>query len=503
MSYFKNASSHDAVSSLSLFLISLPITAGIAVASKVSPEAGLFSAIFGALVLGFFSSSELIVYGPAAGLSVFISAANLRWGQNGDVSAAISITGILLLIVAFTPVHKIIHLFPTSVIKGMASGIGLILMLKMIPHLFGYDEVYLTFDAFSHTDGRNTITEIFHALMNAHIGPLIISVVCLSLVFLARKFERSTKTLSYVIIVILIGTALAHILSMVAPSLALTSSQMLHIESLQFKFAPFWNSQIHWVESFRLALIMASVIVLEGLATFEVIQSVDARHRRINPKRELVLMGLGNILMGCVNALPLMPVLIRSNANNEFGAKSRLSVMLHGLLLLVSLIFYRYFSYVPMAAVAAILFIVGVNLMNFPRWKVMYNKGMASFIPFASTILLMVMFDFLWGLLAGSIIGLVITMRASLHRSMVLVNDGERYLLRIFKDVTYIHKVELIEILNSIPDGKEVMINGTGNIFVDTDIEDWLETYQEECASRDCTVTFLKSPTSVSRLFKE
>lgn len=502
MSYFKNTSSKDIYSSISLFLISLPITAGIAVASKVSPEAGLFTAIFGAIVLGFFSSSELIVYGPAAGLSVFISAANLRWGAYGDVSAAISLAGIFLLIISFTPVHKIIHLFPTSVIKGMASGIGLILMLKMIPHFFGYDEVYLTFDAFFQTDGRNTVTEIFYAIQNAHIGPVIISVISLSVLLIWRKFDKS-KNLSYVMVVVIIASAAAFYLGNLRPDWTLNPAQMLHIESLKFKFAPFWNSQIHWWESFKLALILTAVIVLEGLATIEAMQSLDPKHRRINPKRELTLMGIGNILMGCINALPVMPVLIRSNANNEFGAKSRMSVILHGVFLLIALIFYRSFSYIPMAAVAAILFIVGYNLFNLPRLKVMYAKGMAQFIPFISTIVLMIVMDFLWGLLIGSIIGLIIVTRASLKRSMVLVNDGDRYLLRFFKDVTYIHKIELIEILNSIPDGKEVMINGTGNIFVDTDVEDWLETYQEESLSRDSKVTFLKSSTSVSRLFKE
>lgn len=502
MSYFKNTSSKDIFSGMSLFLISLPITAGIAVASKVSPEAGLFSAIFGAIILGFFSSSELIVYGPAAGLSVFISAANLRWGAYGDVSAAISMAGIFLLIISFTPVHKIIHLFPTSVIKGMASGIGLILMLKMIPHFFGYDEVYLTYDAFFQNDGRNTITEILFAIQNAHIGPVIISLICLATLMIWRKFDKS-KNLSYVIFVVLIAATAAHFISVWKPEWALSSNQMLHIQSLQFKFSPFWNAQIHWWESINLAIIITAVICLEGLATIEAMQAIDPKHRRINPKRELMLMGLGNFLMGCINALPLMPVLIRSNANNEFGAKSRMSVMLHGLFLLIALVFYRSFSYIPMAATAAILFIVGYNLLNIPRWKMMYAKGYHQFIPFISTVVLMVAMDFLWGLLAGSVIGLIITMRASLKRSMVLVDDGERYLLRFFKDVTYIHKIELIEVLNKVPDGKEVLINGTGNIFVDTDIEDWLENYQEECRSRDCKVTFLKSPTSVSRLFKE
>lgn len=502
MSYFKNTSSKDIYSSISLFLISLPITAGIAVASKVSPEAGLFSAIFGAIILGMFSSSELIVYGPAAGLSVFISAANLRWGAYGDVSAAISLAGIFLLIISFTPVHKIIHLFPTSVIKGMASGIGLILMLKMIPHFFGYDEVYLTYDAFFQTDGRNTLSEIFFALQNAHIGPVIISALCLGIIVLWKKFD-SAKNLTYVMVVVIIASLVAYYLGQLRPDWALNSSQMLHIESLRFKLAPFWNAQIHWWESFNLAIILTAVIVLEGLATIEAMQALDPKHRRINPKRELFLMGIGNLLMGCINALPLMPVLIRSNANNEFGAKSRVSVMLHGVFLLIALIFYRSFSYIPMAAVAAILFIVGFNLMNLPRFKAMYVKGFHQFIPFMSTVVLMVVMDFLWGLVAGSMIGLFITMRSSIKRSMVLVNDGERYLLRFFKDVTYIHKIELIEILNSIPEGKEVMINGTGNIFVDTDIEDWLENYQDECASRNCKVTFLKSATSVSRLFKE
>jgi MFS superfamily sulfate permease-like transporter len=503
MTYFKNSSTKDVASGLSLFLISLPITAGIAVASKVSPEAGLFSAIFGAMILGLFSSSELIVYGPAAGLSVFISAASLRWGEYGDVSAAISIAGLFLLIISYFPVHVIIHLFPTSVIKGLGSGIGLILVLKMIPHLLGNDAVYLTYDAFLQSDGRNTLSEIFYALQNASPTPVIISTICMTMVLIWRRFENSFRNMSYVIVIVLVASILGYYIGLIKPEWALNSSQMLHIESLQFKFKPFWTAQIHWWETLNLAMILTTVIVLEGLATIEVVQQLDKQHRLINPRREIFLMGIGNLVMGFINALPLMPVLIRSNANYEFGAKSRLSVMIHGLLLLIALMFYRTFSYIPMASVATILFMVGFNLFNLEKWKIMYKKGWNQFIPFAATVILMLSLDFLWGILAGSVIGLVITMRSSLKRTMVLVDDGDRYLLRFFKDVTYIHKIELIETLSKVPVGKEVIINGTGNIFVDSDIEEWLSNYQDECLSRDCKVTFIKSNLSVSKLFKE
>lgn len=504
MTFFRNSSRGDVVSSLSLFLISLPLTAGIAVASKVSPEAGLFSAIFGAIIVGFFSSSELIVYGPAAGLSIFISAANLRWGDSGDVSAAISMTGIILLLICFSPVHKIIHLFPSSVTKGMASGIGLILILKMIPHLFGHDEVYLSSDTFYQNDGRNTLTEIINAIQNPSMGPMIISGICLLLWFAWQKLNKEVRSLSIVVILVILGSVLASWLGNINSDWALSYSQMLHIDSLQFKFRPFWEAQIHWKESIKLAFILTSVIILEGLATLEVMTtSLDPKHRMIQPRREIFLIGISNLLMGFINALPLMPVLIRSTANKDFGATSRLSVILHGFLLLIALIFYKVFSFIPMATVAVILLGVGFNLFNRKLWVEMYDKGMAQFVPFATTVVLMLTMDFLWGLLAGFMIGLLLTMRSSLKRTMVMVEDGDRYLLRFFKDVTFIHKIELIEMLNTVPVGKEVLINGTGNILVDPDIEEWLENYQEDCKRRDCKVTFVKSNLSVSRLFKE
>ena len=495
----------DFLSSLSLLLVSLPLSAGIAVASGAAPEAGIISAIFGALIFGFFSSSPLAVIGPAAGLSVFLSSATKVAGDYSLITLSVSLAGLFLVIGSAFNVFKFINIFPRSVTKGMVAGIGLILTLKMIPHVLGYDRTQL-FDAEFEHGKYNTFTDILIAFDNMLPGAIIISLTCLGVLFfmeILKKKKTIDSRFSIGIFVVLAGVAVNLIFQKFWPELYLSGPHLLELTSTRIRFQPFAFSISDWKFILKTGFIIASVIILEGFITLDIFQKIDPKHNRVNYRREMFLLGIGNILMGAIGALPFMPVFIRSTANVSFGAKTNNSVILHGIWLALTLIFAAIFSFIPMAAVSVVLLVLGVRLMNFKEVKYMIEKGFDHYAPFFITVGFILFFDLVWGIAAGFVMGLIFTLRSSMQRSMVLVNDEERYLLKFHKDVTFLHRGELKEMLESIPLEKEILIDGTGNIFIDKEIEEWLEDFALECRDRGCRVTFMKSRLAVSPLFKE
>lgn len=494
----------DLSSSISLLMISIPISAGIAVASKASPEMGIITAIFGALFFGFLSSSPLLVYGPSAGLAVFISAASMKFGDFSLVSGSVVIAGALLFSLSFLNFHRITHTIPSSVIKGMSSGIGLILILKMIPHFFGYDGLALTTEEFSQNDGRNTLSEISFAFNNALPGATIISLISIAVLSYLRFAKKRfiAGKISFAVIIVLIGVFLNLVFKQFAPEWHLSGNHVLGF-SPNISLMPAAAMFVKFDQVFETGLMIAMVIFFESLITMDIFRKLDPKHTHTNPQRELMLLGIGNVFLGFIGALPVMPVLIRSTANVAFGAASRWSVIIQGILLFVAFQFNNLFSYIPMASVAAVLFFVGLTLINVEEVKRIAKSGTATWLPFAATVLIIAFVNLLWGLLAGFLIGLFFSMKSSIRRTMVLVNDDKQYLLKFHKDVTFLNKGELRELLDSIPMDKEILIDGTGNIFIDREIEIYLEDFIHECRDRGCQVTLMTSRLAVSRLFKE
>lgn len=487
----------DFLSSLSLLFVSLPLSAGIAIASKADPAAGVIAAIFGALFFGMFSSTPLAVFGPSAGLSVFISMAAIKFGDFSYLGPAIFLSGVWLFILSFFNVHRLVSIVPRSVSRGMATGIGLILILKMIPHLVGYDDVSIGIEDFTQSDGRNTFSEIIYSLNNFLPGALAISLVSLILIPALRKV--SNIAFPIVVVGIIIHQIFIHFL----PDFALSQQHMLTVTDVKVHFKSLNGFMNDLPYTLELSFILMAVILIEGFITFDIFQKLDPSHHHVKPLKELRLLGFANALMGIIGALPIMPVLIRSTANVNFGAKTRWSVFMHGIWLALILVCYKFFSFIPMASVASILVYVGFRLIDLKEIKKIFKQDVAHWLPFVLTVFVMIFVDLLWGIFAGFIVGLFFSMKNMVKRSMVLVHDDERYLLKFYKDVSFLNKAELKELLERVPLDKEVLIDGTGNIFIDPEIEDFLEDYNDECKDRGCKVTFLKSRLAVSKLFKE
>lgn len=503
---FFRMSKEDLFASFSLLLISLPISAGIAVASKAQPEAGIIAAIVGSLFMGLFTSAPLIVYGPAAGLSIFISSAVVNLGGFNMVAPAIILAGIWLILLSYLRAYRIVNFFPTLVMKGMAAGIGLILILKMFPHLLGYDDLSFLNDQFILGGGRNTLSEIAYSFQHFLPGAVLITVLSLIFVFVTNWLAKKNKIArmsSNAIWLVVLGIVANEGMKVFIPEWALSGNHVLTVNTNGLSFNSFPNYFSNWRGMLETSFIITAVIMIEGLVTLDIFQRLDPKHSQIKFRKELFLMGIGNILMGFLSGLPIMPVLIRSKANLEFGAKNRSTILLHGLLLVAAFFAGGILGKIPMASVAVILLFIGIHLVDVRMIQKLLKKGVKYSLPFFVTLAAIIFFNLLWGILAGLVVGVVISIQGMVHRSMVVVHDDKNYLLKFYKDVSFFNKGELRNHLQSIPDGKEVVIDGTGNISVDSEIELFLEEFVEELKGRGCKVTFAKSRLAVSKLFKE
>lgn len=512
----------DLFASISVFLVSLPITIGIAIASNVTPAAAILSAIFGTLFFGLFSSSEVAIYGPAAGLAVFLASAASDASNVASLAGATAIAGILLIFLARIRAYQVIDLIPMSVIKGMACGIGLTLVFKMFPHLLGTNDEWLRGWIGLGADTTGDSSDPLPAKEGNSVSAtaIFISAVCLGLAWVGHLTQTNrTKAHStidvesdvvpirrpfpYAFVVILVGAVLSYLIGRFLPDFALNDSQMLHLNISDLHFELHGLDGVDLWPTLRLGAIITAVILLEGTINLRLIQKLDPTRRRVNPRREFFLTGFANILLSFFGALPVMPILIRSTANLEFGARSRLSSILQAFWLLLAVTVAHVFEFVPIAAVASLLVLVGLNLVDIGVIRELYRRGRSQFAPFAITVLMILAVDLLWGIFCGLAIGLFYSVRSSLSRTMILVEDGEDYLLKFFKDVTFIHKSELKNNLYAIPEGRNVIIDGTGNIVIDSEIEDWLTEYARESAMQGRTVKFTRSRLAISKLFKE
>lgn len=488
----------DFFSSFSLFLVSLPINLGIAIASNASPAAGVMSAIFAALFFGVFSSSSIAMYGPAAGLCVFISAHAIERGSLDQVSEATILAGIFLIVLSRLRAHKVVHLIPMSVIKGMAAGIGLTLVLKMLPHLVGFEDELLEAEGFLGIESFRALQPGEENESRFSWTATVISIICTAT---AWRFRNHTRW-PFAFLVVVVGGLLAWGARVFFPDHALSHAQMLHLNLSHFVFeSPDWK-QFQILPVLKLAVIITLVILLEGAANLNIIQRIDPKRRPVQMGRELKLMGIANIILGWISALPVMPILVRSTANVTFGAQTRASGILQGLWLMLAVLLHQLFQFIPMAAVASLLTLVGLSLVNVRETQAMLKQGKQQWLPFVITVAVILSVDLLSGIVVGLVIGAYFSIRSSIYRSMVLVEDKGNYLLKFFKDVSFVHKAELMDHLEQVPPNTTLYIDGAGNVQVDLDIEDVLLDYQKESQMHGRTVTFLKSHLAISKLFK-
>jgi len=504
----------DLPASIVVFLVALPLCLGIALASGAPLFSGVIAGIIGGIVVGIASGSSLSVSGPAAGLTVIVFSAIEQLGSFSAFTLAVLIAGILQIILGYVRAGVIGHFFPVSVIKGMLAAIGLILILKQIPHALGYDEEFLGTINFKQFDGHNTFSELYYALINISLGPLIISLISLGiLIFWDRPFMKKltfTTILPGPLIVVFLGVTLNLLFMSIMPELTITQEHLVNLpvaSSLSefftlFSFPDF--SQITNPGIYIVAFTIAIVASLETLLSLDATDKMDPYKRIAPTNRELKAQGLGNFISGLIGGLPLTAVIVRSTANVSSGARTKMSAFFHGIFLLVSVMTIpAILNMIPLASLAAILLMVGYKLNKPNLYQESFKKGLNQFVPFITTIIAILLTDLLIGISIGLVVGLYFVIKTNFHLNLIVARDQNNFLIRLNKDVSFLNKAFLRKSLEHIPDGAYVIIDGTKAVFIDNDIMETIHDFVETAPLKNIKVEIKKTNTSSNLMFRK
>ena len=495
MSLFKHLK-NDLPASIVVFFVALPLCLGIALASGAPLFSGVIAGIVGGIVVGMASGSPLGVSGPAAGLAVIVlTAIGTLGGSYQAFLTAVVLAGVLQLLFGYAKAGFIAYFFPSSVIKGMLTGIGLLIILKQIPHAIGWDKDAIGDDAFNQADGQNTFTEISKAFEFITPGALVIAAISLAILILwdtvLTKKHKIFQLLQGPIVVVILGICMNLAYSKGLLPYSLNEKQIVSIpvpDSIgsffgQFTFPDF--KALTNFEVWKIAIVIAIVASLETLLCVEATDKLDPDKRITPTNRELKAQGLGNIVSGLIGGLPLTQVIVRSSANINFGGKTKMSAVLHGVFLLISAIFIAgLLNLIPLASLAAILLMVGYKLAKPSLFKQMYNLGWEQFIPFLATIVAIIATDLLKGITVGILVGIFYTLRHSYRNShhvkdIVSDNNGQAvHHLVLAEEVSFFNKASLLSTLDGIPANSKVIIDCTNSKSIAYDVIEIINDYE-------------------------
>ena len=491
----------DLPASLVVFLVAMPLCLGIALASGAPLFSGIIAGIVGGIVVGAISGSQLGVSGPAAGLAVIVLTAINELGAYETFLLAVVIGGIIQLVLGFAKAGIIGYYFPSSVIKGMLAGIGIIIILKQIPHAVGYDMDYEGDLAFNQPDGHNTFSELYYMLGAISPGAIAITVFSLAVLILWEQPFMKKQSFAKIIqgpLVVVIG-AIVLGLGLQSTSYALTPTQMVSIpvaDSLAGFFGQFTMpdfSQLTNPAIYVTGITIAVVASLETLLCLEATDKLDP-YKRVSPANlELKAQGIGNIVSGMIGGLPITQVIVRSSTNIQSGGKTKMAAIVHGFLLILSaMLIPNILNLIPLASLAAILFLVGYKLAKPALFKQMYAAGKEYFIPFMVTIIGIVFTDLLMGIGLGMAVAIFYILYKNYQKPYLLevskTPQGEVIRLELSEDVTFLNKANILKTLNQMPNGTKVIIDASRCIEIEHDVKEIIEDFVEGAHYKDIDV---------------
>ena len=539
----------DFASGLVVFLVALPLCLGIALASGAPLFSGIIAGVVGGIVVGYLSQSHLSVSGPAAGLTAIVLTAITDLGAFNVFLLAVLIAGIIQLALGFLKAGSISNYFPTNVIEGMLAGIGVIIILKQIPHAFGYDADYEGDETFTQADGQNTFSELFNVIDHIHLGAVVITIISLIILIMWPKVDalKRIKLVPPALVAVIVSILLNEFFISTGNSLAISKS---HLVSLpvpttleEFKsiiilpdFTAITNSKV-WVVAFTIAVVAS----IETLLCIEAADRMDALKRYTNTNVELKAQGIGNIVSSLLGGLPMTSVVVRTSANNDAGAKSKMSTIIHGVLLLISVLAIPVvLNKIPLATLAAVLLLVGyklavpnikhfahnmpkeVNLLMFSivaaiigytnsvgvvvisvllavtvlillycvykasnsiEFKKKITRNQYIYFPFFATTLAVVFTDLLKGVALGMIISIIFVLRGNMKRAYNFrkeeYKDGDIIHIDLAQEVSFLNKAAVKTTLNSIPENSKVVINASDTVYIAHDVLDLIKEFKK------------------------
>lgn len=480
MHHYPSMFSHwkeDTIAGTVVFLVALPLCLGIAVACGVPPVSGLVAGICGGLIVPWISRSALSVTGPAAGLTAIVLTEIANLGGLAPFLTAVVLAGGIQAAMGALRLGQFASLVPSAVIKGMLAAIGITIVWVQLPVALGV------------TGGLANLAGGVH--------PGTIAIAAVSFVILygwkATPLAR-VRFASPALVVVLLASGLAYWFGGV-PNFALSESQFVRVPlggpTLLFQslprpdFGAFLNPAV-WVVAVTLAIVAS----IETLLSVQAVDRLDPLKRLTPPNRELIAQGTANLVSGLLGGLPLTAVIVRSGANVAAGAVERMSTLVHGVLLLVSVVAAgALLNRIPLAALAAVLIQVGLNLCKPALFATQARLGWPQLLPFAITIAAVLALDLLKGVIIGIVVGIAFVLYENARRTVVAERKGDGTLRMLFlRDATFVSKPTIASALADVDGGETVVIDGTGE-YVDHDVKELLATFIEDAQHRNIKVT--------------
>jgi MFS superfamily sulfate permease-like transporter len=480
----------DFASGLVVFLVALPLCLGIAMASGAPLFSGIISGIVGGIIVGYLSTSHLSVSGPAAGLTAIVLTAISDLGAFNIFLVAVFIAGLIQLALGFIKAGSISNYFPTNVIEGMLAGIGIIIILKQLPHAVGYDSDFEGDEAFLQSDG-NTFSFLASAVESVQLGSIIITAVSLAILIAWDRidFLKKLKLIPGALIAVAVGVILNEIFLTTGSSLAIANSHLVSLPVpssvedfsniiVMPDFSAIGNSQV-WIIGITIAIVAS----IETLLCIEAADRMDSQKRYTNTNTELKAQGIGNIVSSLLGGLPMTSVVVRTSANNNAGAKSKMSAIVHGILLLMSVVTIPLvLNKIPLATLASILLLVGYKLAKPSTFRHFWKKGKYQFVPFISTLLAVVFTDLLKGVALGIIISIIFVLKGNLKRAYNFRReqyaDGDVIHIDLAQEVSFLNKAAIKTTLGEIPQNSKVVINAEDTVYIAHDILDLIREFK-------------------------
>ncbi|QNK77014.1 SulP family inorganic anion transporter [Winogradskyella sp. PAMC22761] len=514
---------NDFPASVVVFFVALPLCLGIALASGAPLFAGVISGIIGGIVVGALSGSKIGVSGPAAGLAAIVLTAIGSLGGYENFLVAVVLGGVIQLIFGVLKAGIIGYYFPSSVIKGMLTGIGIIIILKQIPHFFGYDAEPEGADSFIETSGENTFSALLGVFDNIIIGSMVAGFIALAILLLwsnvLSKKGKFFQVIQGPLVAVVVGI-IFYVLTQSSESLAIAESHLVNVpipDSLdsfigQFRFPNFGaitNPEV-WVVAFTIALVAS----LETLLCVEASDKIDPDKNVTPTNRELLAQGAGNIVSGLIGGLPITQVIVRSSANIQSGGKSKMSAIFHGFLLLISVVLIPgLLNKIPLSVLAAILLLVGYKLAKPSLFKKMYDLGWKQSVPFFVTVVGIVFTDLLVGISLGLLVGIVVILLKNYQNSHFLhiedQSNGKSVIkMTLAEEVTFFNKGAILKELDNLPRDTYFEFDVTKTRYLDYDIIEILEDFAFKAKERNINIKLISkrgvvdNPESFIEFFK-
>ena len=519
---FKNLK-NDIPAGIVVFFVALPLCLGIALASGAPLFSGLISGIIGGIVVGALSGSKIGVSGPAAGLAaiVLVAIGDLDGFQNFLV--AVVLAGIIQILFGVLKAGVIGYFFPSSVIKGMLTGIGIIIILKQIPHFFGYDSEPEGADSFIESTGENTFSALAHILDNITMGSMVVGFIGLAVILfwdnILSKKGKFFKVVQGPLVAVALGI-IFYVLTKSSETLGISGAHLVSVpipEDVssflgQFSFPNFaviTNPDV-WVVAFTMALVAS----LETLLCVEATDKLDPDKNVTPTNRELLAQGTGNVISGLIGGLPITQVIVRSSANIQSGGETKFSTIFHGFLLLASVVLIpRLLNQIPLSVLAAILLVVGYKLAKPSLFKKMYALGWKQSVPFFVTVVGIVFTDLLVGISIGLLVGVIVILMKSYQNSHFLhiedkSNGKHKIKMALAEEVTFFNKGAILKELDSLPRDTYLELNLLKTRYLDYDIIEILEDFLIKARERNIDIQLVskrgvvENPTSFVEFFR-